>query len=277
MKKMALGMCLILLILSLCGFNSNDQKVFDEAGLLTQTQIDDLQSEIVKTAEYLKMDVIIVTIDDAGGKTAMEAADDFYDEHAFGYEREHGSGILFLIDMDNRETYISTAGEAMIQFRDEEYELIFDDIAYDMKQGNYYNACSIFLKKAYEYGSNNDVVEGYYDEATDSIKPPTKLQQLFKPVDIAISLAGSLVIAIVIVAIMAHGNKARMSVGRDAYLKDNRYKLNLKSDNFTHQTVTTRHIPRNDNHFGGGGGGGGGGSSHTSSGGHSHSGGGRGF
>ena len=77
--------------------------VEDAAGLLTQEEIDDLQSEAERLYELYGRDVVIVTTNDTDGKSAMEFADDYFDYN--GYSDE---GLLLLVDMGNREWWIST-------------------------------------------------------------------------------------------------------------------------------------------------------------------------
>ena len=107
-------------LLLLCGYSSLDEKVFDEADLLTDAEEQELQEEIVDLAEKLSLDVVIVTTDDARGMDTDSYAEDFYDRHGFGYEKENGSGILFLIDMDNRQYYIDAAAAAQEIYTDME-------------------------------------------------------------------------------------------------------------------------------------------------------------
>ena len=52
--------------------------------------------------------------------------DDFYDEHDFGIGSRR-SGALLLIDMDNREAYISTKGYAITLYSDARIEAMLDD------------------------------------------------------------------------------------------------------------------------------------------------------
>ena len=77
--------CLTLLCaLMLCGFGSYQegaQRVFDEADLLSETEEQVIQQEIEVRIQKLSMDIIVVTIDDAYGKSAMNYADDYYDEY----------------------------------------------------------------------------------------------------------------------------------------------------------------------------------------------------
>lgn len=79
--------------------------VFDEAGLLTQDEIVSLETEANELSEKYNMDIVITTTDDTGGLSSREYADDYFDYNGFGVGSEY-DGILFLIDMDNREAYI---------------------------------------------------------------------------------------------------------------------------------------------------------------------------
>ncbi len=128
---------MLLVSLLLCGYSNLDEKVFDDADLLTDEEEEKLQEAIVSMAQETSFDIIVVTASDTGGKTSQQYADDFYDDHEFGYEQDNGSGILFLIDMYNREYYISTAGEAISAFTDADIEDMLDAICTDMRQGEY--------------------------------------------------------------------------------------------------------------------------------------------
>ena len=59
------------------------------------------------------MDVVIVTTYNTRSKSSQVYADDFYEENNIG-RNNSGDGILLLIDLDNREVYISTSGAAII-------------------------------------------------------------------------------------------------------------------------------------------------------------------
>ncbi len=279
---------LIVSLLLLCGYSSLDQKVFDDAGLLTQDEEEELQKEITDLAEELSLDVIIVTADDTDGLYTKAYAEDFYDSHGFGYEKENGSGILFLIDMDNRQYYIDTSAGAQEIYTDAEREDMLDELEDDMVEGDYYSACRRFLSCARRYGTNDEVaLDGYYDEATDTFveyspeelranERSARLREVFSAGGILKRLAISLVIGAVGMGAMIFSVRSRRTPGGRVYLKPGSERILARRDHHTNTTVTTRHIPRNN---GGGHGGGGRGhtSSHTSSGGHSHSGSGRGF
>ncbi len=261
-----------------CGFDSQEKKVYDDGGLLTEAEEKRIQKLLVSGAQNTEQDLVIVTTYDNGGKEARDYADDFYDEHGFGYEKENGSGVLFLIDMDARTIYISTAGTAIEKYTDMEIEDTLDAIMPSMRSGNYEEACRTFISEAVVCLNGGDADEnGYYDEKTDRfVERPAdsgwKRALSFKRLAILFSVSAAL--AAFTVLIISWKRKTRMSVNGGTYLKAGKVDFREKRDQFTHTTVVTRHIPKDN---GGGGSGGGHSSFHTSSGGHSHGGGGRSF
>ena len=71
------------------------------------------------------MDIVIVTTNDAEGKSSRAYADDYFDYNDYGVGSEY-SGILFLIDYDNGEMWLSTTGEAIRYLTDERIDKILD-------------------------------------------------------------------------------------------------------------------------------------------------------
>ena len=108
------------------GVRVEGQFVYDFAELLENEEA--LEAEIAELRERWTIDVVIVTTDDAHGKSSMEYADDFFDYNGFGYDKPMGDGVLFLIDMDNRQIWISTCGKAIIYFTDSRIDEALDDI-----------------------------------------------------------------------------------------------------------------------------------------------------
>lgn len=282
MKK-GLVFCLLvfLSVFLFCGFDSEEQKVYDDAGLLSDEEEKELETLLIKTARETEQDLIIVTTDNNEGKSARDYADDFYDENKFGYEKENGSGVLLLIDMDDRELYISTAGTAIEKYTDDEIDVTLDEVAPYLSNGDYMGACTGFVECAGRYLTGGQMAQnGYYDKEQDRFVENNKSEAAWKkalqPSRLLMNLLIAFIISSVIVFIIAHNRKAKMSVGNQTYLKDGGVKIRGKGDHFTHTTVVTRQIPK-DNGGGPGGSSGSHSSSHVSSGGHSHGGGGRSF
>ena len=245
-RVMLLALLLLSCFVLASGFTAG-QKVFDNAGLLTDAQEAMLQAESLRVAQAKSVDVILLTVKDAKGKTAMEVADDFYDQNGFGYEAPHGTGILMLIDMDNREAWISTSGEAITYFTDARIQRVLDSVFEYLPNGDYVGSFQAFLGDVEYYMG--------YEQA------PWWTNVLIQ-LGIAILIGLFTVIALVARAggVMTAGNRDYMTGVR----------VNAASDQFLRRVVTMRVIPKNT-------GGGGGSSTHTSGGGFSHGGGGRSF
>ena len=103
-KKLTISLCTALLLCVLFSlpsvFAAGDQRVYDQAGLFTQAEVQELEESVAEHRKSTQMDIVIVTTDDAQGKTSQAYADDFYDYNGFG-EGSDNTGVLLLIDMDN--------------------------------------------------------------------------------------------------------------------------------------------------------------------------------
>lgn len=263
-KKLLLASLLLIMFLIVCGFDRNGQKVFDNADLLSQEEEARLQERAAALGEELSLDVVIVTTNDAEGKTATEFADDFFDYNGFGYEKEMGSGILYLIDMDNRQSTISTSGTAIERYSDREQNEWQDELTGYLRSGEYYDACWEFLDGVERY-------EGYPSSAAGEAVAAgqERLADKYTPKKLLVRLGISLAVAALVVGIMAFSTQ-RMSGAAGRYYQKGAVDVRKKLDRFTHTTVVTRKIERNTNS-------GGGSSSHTGSSGNSHGGSSRGF
>ena len=258
------------------------QYIYDYADILSSSEEEALADEAGRLREKLEMDIIILTSNDMDGKSWEEYADDFYDERAFGYEQEHGTGIIFLISMDsdNRGITITTSGHAIEKFTDSEIEWMYDDIIEYMYDADYYGGCKCFLKLTDKYAGNTEVAEnGYYDEQKNdwveaSVPASVKLKRVFTLKGIAVRFLISMAVSAVVVLLLCHRSKTKVTVRNSTYLK-NQLNYSVKNDRHVNTTTRVRRL-NNDSHSGGGSSGHS--STHTSSGGFSHGGGGgRGF
>jgi len=137
--------------------------VFDYAGLLSLEELYELETQIADMKEKTDWDIFAVTTDYAEGKSAMAYADDFYDERT----AEDSDGILVLIDMDNREIYVSTCGKAIRYLTDARIERILDDGFYYVSNGEYASCLSAMLRTA-EYYFDAGIQESQYNYDTET-------------------------------------------------------------------------------------------------------------
>ncbi len=270
-------------------------KIDDAASLFTEEEIGYIDENASDFASESGFSVAVVTTDDATGKSAMEYADDYYDGLIFdsGWSE---NGMLFLIDMDNREIYVSCAGLCIDEYSDSELNTIIDkgydcvvneeyakcilvmiDEARYLASGGYYSDESVITDS---FITGDNIYDDYYydndysygNDYYEAPEPETfKVSHVF--VYIVIGLAAGLITVLVI-----KNNYKNTGKGDEFNANDISLELTASNDNIISRNVITTKIPRNNNHNRPGGGGGGGKVSvHRSSGGVRHSGAGRKF
>ena len=121
-----------------------ETRVFDQANLFSAAEKQELERQIATEREKMKLDLVVVTTNQAGGKSAEAYADDFYDQGGYGYGAKK-SGVLYLIDMDNRRIHVSTAGGGIQLLSDSEIEKLLDLGTPGVKSGNYAESASRVL------------------------------------------------------------------------------------------------------------------------------------
>lgn len=268
------GLCLLAGMFFCLNSDAAERYVYDNASLLTPEEREMLEETAKGFSEYWNMDFGVVTTDDAQGKTSRDYADDFYDTY-FDITDERG-GVLYLIDMDNREIYLSTCGQAIRYLTDERIERILDEAYAEIADGDYYGTFEAFFDATEDYlergiPSNQyhyDTETGERDYYYDSV-PKTKQITFWEAV-----IAGIAALAAALGTCGFIVGKYRLKFEDfhyDAYT-DSDISLSVNEDRLVNTFVTHRHIPKNDGNSGSGSS-----SVHRSSGGTSHGGGGRSF
>ncbi len=289
MKKVLSVIIVSIIFLSLLTVNSFalvNTKIDDSADLFSEAEEAMITESILEFSLETEYSSIVLTIDYAEGKTSQQYADDYFDDLIIseGWEEK---GILFLIDMDNREVCISTMGECISVYA-YAIDYIIDSGYDELVDGNYSECITLMVSAALDYSHNNtddyygdyyvDEYYGdypiyyggynndyYYDNSSDSID----LSNIF------ICIVIALIIGVVSVFIVKSSYK-NMGKGDEFDADDLILKLTGSNDTVISRNVITTRIPRNNNHNRPGGSSGGG-VSHRSSGGFSHGGGSRKF
>ena len=105
-KKLIPFISILILILSSSFLvMANVNPVVDEAKLLSQDERNQLMESIEVFRKEYNMDLVIVTSNDLEGKKPRDYADDYYDYNGYGLG-DNKSGLLLLIDMDDRNIWI---------------------------------------------------------------------------------------------------------------------------------------------------------------------------
>jgi uncharacterized protein len=243
MKRYILGIMSIFVFLFACGFDSEGQKVYDNADLLSEQEEASLQEKCVEAAQQSKADFVIVTVDSLEGKTAEAYADDFFDYNGFGYEGKEGTGTLLLISMEDRDVYMSASGKCEDLFANSSDDII-EAITPYLSDGSYYEGLSVYIQKTEEYIENGGKSDGQ------------------KSLELVIQIVAALAIGGIAIWIMYSGSMSKMTVNGYTYATGHKSEVLQHYDVFQRTTTVSRRIESNS----------GGSGSHIGSSGNSHSG-----
>ncbi len=161
MKRiLSLGLCVSLVLVLLLAFAlpclaadrdglSGNPLVVDNAGILNVGDRVTLETKAKSISETYGCEVAILTVNGTDGKSAQDYADDFFVYKDYGYGADR-SGILFFMDMQERDWHVTTRGAAIQAFTDDDIDYIFSQMAADLSSGNYAGAFEIYLENADE-------------------------------------------------------------------------------------------------------------------------------
>ena len=161
----------MLLSFGVGGALAGERRVMDDAGIFSAEE----ETRIAETAEEVRkrtgMDAAVVTAADKQGLSTEAYADKRYEEEGFG-EGAARSGFLYLIDMEDREIYISTAGGAITLISDsvidkllnEAYNAISDEGDYAKSAETVLRMVSDYYVRATEKGWSYDAASGVWHE-----------------------------------------------------------------------------------------------------------------
>ncbi|MFV0528843.1 MAG: TPM domain-containing protein [Lachnospiraceae bacterium] len=221
----------------------NADRVYDYAGVLSETEIQNLESTIAEVEQKKGFDIVIVTTNE-NTQTPMVYADDFYDYNGFSKD-----GILFLLDLDNRQQWISTSGSCITQYPTSALDKILDKTTGYARDGSYTKVFETFVKEVHKRG---DV--------------------LYALVPTALSLGISAVLAAAAFLILLGLHKsAEPSLRIVSSAESSGFAIKHHQASLLSKNTTSRIIPRDTGSSSGGGG------THTGGSGTSHGGSGRGF
>lgn len=268
MKKMPAFFLLLFLFAALLSFGvlAGAERVLDNAGLFSESEQTEINGLAENLANLTGADVLVLTVSDAKGKTARQVADDFYYENSRGTGADK-SGILYLIDMDNREAYIYTKGEMLAYFNDARVSVTLDDVAPFLAEADYAGSARKFF----------ETVNIYYSIGkTEDNSPP---QEEEGPQPIHHILFGGVGLLAGGIAVGSVKRKYNMQGKTYAYPFHNQSQLKLlrQEDRLINRAVTFIRIPKNPPPGSSSGGGGSRTSTFSSRGGGFHGGGGRKF
>lgn len=248
------------------------ERVFDYADKLTDAEEDALRSLIAETEAETKCDIVLVTLNESlveyaaqyeaqigpvpTSQCVMVYADNFYDEHKFGYDMPYGDGVL-LLDNWYREAdgwvynWLTTTGRAESRYSTAMIDNVINDVNDRVEDD--------------PYAAYVSYVENVRRDMTVGSKSNSSLAMILQPQYILIA---ALVIAVVFLLINWSSKKGKRTTTNRTYVVGGNPTFRRREDRFLYKNVTKRKIEKSS------GSGGGGGGHHRSAGGHSHGGGG---
>ena len=247
---------------------TTSERVFDYGEVLSDEEEESLREEIREAEKITESDIVIVTLneslveyaaqyEDKIGEVPMNEcvmvyADNFYDEHKFGYNAPVGDGVL-LLDNWYRESdgsvysWMSTCGKVEDFYSSEMIDSLLQD--------------SLDCVVEDPYQAYSDFISGFTADMTGT----SSGGKLFST---SLILIVSAVIALIFLLVNLFSKKADKTVSEKTYVAGGNPTVKRKEDRFINKTVTKTKIESESSSGGGGGG------SHTSSSGASHGGGG---
>ncbi|MBE6844451.1 MAG: TPM domain-containing protein [Ruminococcus sp.] len=237
-------------------------RVIDNAELFSDSEEQALNDKINEIISAYDFDVVILTEESIGGESPMNYADDYYDYEGYG-ANGNGDGVLFLINMDERDWWISTKGYGITVFTDYGIEKIEEIVVPELSGGFYFDAFELFLQTTEEYIKAANSGEPY-DVDNKYMTTDDKFKSIL--ISVGVGLGIGLVVALIVVLVFKSQLKSvEFEYAAREYEVKNSFNVTRSNDIFLFRNVTKRKKPENN---------GGGSSTHISSSGSSHGGGG---
>ena len=124
-------------------------RVYDYAGILTDSQSTSLQATLSSLSVSCDFDIVVVTSEDTEGYSGQEYADGFYEAFSYYYGMKE-DGILLLWVTSTSEACISTSGYGTYAFTDAGISYLLDQMGSSLRSRDYASAFRIFAEKSAE-------------------------------------------------------------------------------------------------------------------------------
>lgn len=215
--------------------------VVDNADLLTQTEENELSKKLQDISDELQFDVVVVTTNSIGSKTATEYADDYFDYNGYG-RGSNNDGALFLVDMGDRKWAISTSGYGIEAIVDSALDDMEEEIVPYLKSGDYDGAFNEFADLTYDIVNDAKNGKSYSNSTTSTIKN-------HKNIGTNLIVAFSIGAGISLIIILVYRSKLKpVKFQKEAkeYIVPGSFNLRRSDDVFLYFNITKVPIPKNN-------------------------------
>lgn len=217
-----------------------DTQVQDDAGLFTADEIAEISAICDRIESAYQVDMFVLTSQDVPSGQTTAYADDYFDYNGLGMGDDR-AGMLYLIDMHNRQCWISTRGVMIDYITDEREEGILDAGWDEMLDKEYGQSVIKVLKQTEKYLKQTEkyLKQGRtsgqfrYDEVTGR-----RLTELYEPENMLTGME-ILIAAIAGLAVMG------------IFIASVSGKYNLKGSTYSYDLngLASVKLSRNDSHF----------------------------
>lgn len=215
--------------------------VVDNADLLTQTEENELSKKLQDISDELQFDVVVVTTNSTGSKTATEYADDYFDYNGYG-RGSNNDGALFLVDMGDRKWAISTSGYGIEAIVDSALDDMEEEIVPYLKSGDYDGAFNEFADLTYDIVNDAKNGKSYSNSTTSTTKN-------HKNIGTNLIVAFSIGAGISLIIILVYRSKlkpVKFQKESKEYIVPGSFNLRRSDDVFLYFNITKVPIPKNN-------------------------------
>lgn len=200
------------------------QHIYDEAGLLSTSELANLEELCIEYSKKDDFDIIILTHNDSSAVDGEIYIENFIDKH------QYLDSVVLLVDMAKRDVVLESYGEIQDEITTSRGDSIIDQITPPLHNGEYSVAFKKFILSSDNY---MNYVPLY-----------------FNPL---IQLVVALVIGGIVVGVMAYNSGGKMTAGGATYMNPNDSGLIGRRDDYIRTMVTRVRKPQNNGGSGGGG------------------------
>lgn len=219
----------------------------DDAGLFSDQEISGIYEKILTLREETEMDYMVATTSDAHGYSSQDYADETYEASGLGTGDDH-SGMLYLIDLDNREIYISTEGQMLRYLTDERIDTILDHAYEDVVDGNY-AASALTVLNDTEAFIEAGIELNQYNYSSETGKVDSYAREKATPIIMAVLVIFAVIAGLAAALGTFFSVKGRYQLTRDTYhyplAEKSTLKLTVSEDRLINQFITHRRIVKN--------------------------------
>ena len=227
--------------------------VRDEAGLLTEEQVNTLEEQAKIVSNAQKCGVYILTVDDFtadGSDTIRDFSKGYYKDNDLGWG-DGRDGEMLVLSMADRDYWLLAYGDrGNAAFTDDNRSMVEEAFLDNFRDNDWVGGFAGYLTVSEELlteaptgGSSS--YDGDY--SGDSVA-------FFNWKLLGICVAGSCVIALIVCLIFkAQMKSARLKQDASDYVDRGDIRIHAREDRFTHRTESRVRIHDDDDHGGGGG------------------------